>query len=114
MFSTADTMASSVLNSTSSMTSSSSPEFLFWISHSRMSSSALKSPEAQRLLLMSMKIASGVTFIEDWHPVSVVHQSWQLPEVIFCHELEVINLDEADVELGAEVIHLGQVVHDLI
>ena len=63
---------------------------------------------------MSMKIASGVTFIEDWHPVSVVHQSWQLPEVIFCHELEVIDLDEADVELGAEVVHLGQVVHNLI
>ena len=66
------------------------------------------------LLLMSMKISLGVTFIEDGHPVSVVHQSWKLPEVIFCHKLEVINLDEADVELGAKVIHLGQVVHDLI
>ena len=58
--------------------------------------------------------ASGLTFVEDGHPVSVVHQGRQLPEVVLCHELQVIDLDEADVELGAEVVHFGQVVHDLV
>lgn len=62
IFSTAEIIASNVLNSTSSMTSSSSPLFLFCINHSRMSSSAVISPN-MRNWWKSLWTWSVITFI---------------------------------------------------
>ena len=46
--------------------------------------------------------------------MSVVHQGRQLPQVVLGDQLQVVDLDDADVELPAVIVNLGQPVHDFI
>ena len=57
---------------------------------------------------------AGLTLIQDGNGVSVVDQSRELPQVVLGDQLQVVDLDDADVELPAVVVHLGQPVHHLV
>ena len=46
--------------------------------------------------------------------MSIVDQSRELPQVVLGDELQVVDLHDADVELPAVIVNLGQAVHDFI
>ena len=76
-----------------------------------MSSSALRSPVVRQCYYNHNQPPAGLTLIQDGDGVSVVDQSRQLPQVVLGDQLQVVDLDEADVELPAVVVHLGQPAH---